>query len=44
LELLSYASLIPSPDNNLEYLIYQADQAPYQAKTQGRDRVSINLK
>ena len=40
---LGVASLIPSPENNLEDLIQQADQALYQAKTQGRDRAIINL-
>ena len=34
---LGIASLIPTFDHNLEDLIGQADQALYQAKTQGRD-------
>jgi diguanylate cyclase (GGDEF)-like protein len=41
---LGVASLIPNPENCLEDLIFQADQALYLAKNQGRDRVGINLK
>ena len=39
---LGIASLIPTSNNTLEDLIYQADQALYLAKDQGRDRVGIN--
>lgn len=38
---LGGASLIPSAANRLEDLIYQADQALYQAKTQGRNRCAF---
>lgn len=34
------ATLIPSEDNTAEQLVHQADQALYQAKQQGRDRIS----
>lgn len=37
---IGIASFIPTCDHNLEDLIGRADQALYQAKTQGRDRFS----
>ncbi|MGK7920761.1 MAG: diguanylate cyclase [Trichodesmium sp.] len=43
---IGVASLIPTLENSPEYLINQADEALYEAKRQGRDRVilSRNLK
>ena len=40
---IGIASLIPTSDHHLENLIGQADQALYQAKTQGRDRCYADL-
>ena len=38
---IGVSSLIPNSDNNLEGLISQADQALYQAKKNGRDRLMV---
>ncbi len=40
---LGITSLIPCPNTSPALLIKQADQALYQAKAQGRDRIHINL-